>query len=64
MLFQLFFCAAEQWHPVAINGKILANTFYKLEYDCKEKMTRKTNYHFCGIVFFSSIHLKIFLKNL
>lgn len=25
MLFQLFFCVAEQWHPVATHAKILAN---------------------------------------
>jgi len=43
MLFQLFFCAAEQWHPVAIRTKILANSTLQTPISVQRKMKRIRN---------------------
>lgn len=43
MLFQLFFYAAEQWHPVAIPAKVLATKITQAQIFMQRKMKRKRN---------------------
>lgn len=55
VLFQLFFCAAEQWHPVAIHAKILTTKISQAGISVQ----RKINQHLCVFCFCMPINIPL-----
>lgn len=54
MLFQLFFYAAEQWHPVAIHAKILANKILNWTISAKKNEKKKKLALLCHLFLYAS----------